>query len=263
MKGSLRRLALLLALLMLAPVVASGEALQDEKDAAAIEAFVDDVIATVNEMDAKAFATDEQADSLPSGLTEDAAQPAPKSRERTLSITGDTSTALNLGDRLWIAVGLVGVNAVEWRSSATNVAQARFDEETGLCKVTPVGAGTAKLTAQIVGGEEETWTVTLTVRNAYKPETLSFDDAMLYMKVGEELDVGALLRITPGDIEPQMLTWKLSNRSVAALDLSEGRVALVAKKVGKTKITVYGADKKVKAVVRVKIEAAASPATAK
>lgn len=126
---------------------------------------------------------------------------------------------------------------VTWKSSNTKVATVKNG------KVTAKAAGTAKITVKTANGK--TATCKVTVKVAVKKVKLSKTKVTLGVK--EKLNLKAT--ITPKNATNKKVTWKSSNKKVAAVS-SKGMVT--AKKTGKATITATVDGKKVTCKVTVK-----------
>ena len=104
---------------------------------------------------------------------------------------------------------------VTWRSSNEKVATV---DSNG--KVTPIGNGEAKITAEANG-----YTATCTVKVTTAVSGITLDKSELSMKVGDN-PVTLVAKVTPDDATDKTVTWSSSNVKVATVD-ANGKVTAV------------------------------------
>lgn len=97
----------------------------------------------------------------------------------------------------------------EWKSSNTTVAT--ITQKGELKAIKP---GTVTITANLVNGNKDVWTVTINKKPTPTKITLSAN--MLELKVGETKNI-KITNVEPSGVQCQNVTWSSSNKSVASV----------------------------------------------
>jgi|GEM_PF-987832 len=118
---------------------------------------------------------------------------------------GDYEETMNVHDTQTIPVTVIPSDAtnktLEWTSSDPDVASVADDGT-----VTALRPGTVTITVRSTDGGNASATATITVRDPYMPlEGMAFRSTVLYMTVGERLEVVPQLRFTPSNATDQRI----------------------------------------------------------
>nr|WP_043906626.1 VWA domain-containing protein [Parageobacillus genomosp. 1] len=150
---------------------------------------------------------------------------------------GDYKQTMEIGETQTIPVTIEPSDAtnqtLRWTSSDPDVATV----VDGTVKA--VQPGTVEITVKATDGSNVTATATITVIDPFVPlEAIDFQQEVLYMTVGEELDVESQLTFTPSDATDKSLDSVQSSASeYVEARLRQGKWYIVAKDVGYSTIT--------------------------
>lgn len=165
-------------------------------------------------------------------------------RHYEMSISKSASKTIYIGDTLQVSVGKG--KASSWSSSKEKVASVYYD---GACAhIEALAAGTAKITVKLTNKKK--YSLTLTVKDPYKPTGIKFQSSSLMMEVGEGIDLSdrEMLVLKPAYARTAF-TWKTSNKKVAQISKSG---MLTAVKPGSATITAITNNNK-KATLKVTV----------
>jgi uncharacterized protein YjdB len=150
---------------------------------------------------------------------------------------GDYKQTMEIGETQTIPVTIEPSDAtnktLQWTSSNPDVATVVDGT------VTAVKPGTVEITVKATDGSNVTATATITVIDPFVPlEAIDFQQEVLYMTVGEELDVESQLTFTPSDATDKSLdSVQSSAPEYVETRLRQGKWYIVAKDVGYSTIT--------------------------
>jgi von Willebrand factor type A domain/Bacterial Ig-like domain (group 2) len=150
---------------------------------------------------------------------------------------GDYKQTMEIGETQTIPVTIVPSDAtnktLEWISSNPDVAEV----EGG--KVTAKEPGTVKITVRATDGSNVSATATITVIDPFVPlEAIRFQQEVLYMTVGEELDIESQLTFIPSNATDKRLdSVQSSAPEYVEVRPQQGKWYIVAKDVGYSTIT--------------------------
>uniref|UniRef100_C5D5J8 Ig domain protein group 2 domain protein n=1 Tax=Geobacillus sp. (strain WCH70) TaxID=471223 RepID=C5D5J8_GEOSW len=152
-------------------------------------------------------------------------------------LTLDYKQTMEIGETQTIPVTIVPSDAtnqtLEWISSNPDVAEV----EGG--KVTAKEPGTVEITVRAMDGSNVSATATITVIDPFVPlEAIRFQQEVLYMTVGEELDIESQLTFIPSNATDKRLdSVQSSAPEYVEVRPQQGKWSIVAKDVGYSTIT--------------------------
>ncbi len=157
--------------------------------------------------------------------------------KRVRQLTLDYKQTMEVGETQTISVTIEPSDAtnktLQWISSNSDVAEV----EDG--KVTAKNPGTVEITVRAMDGSNVSATATITVIDPFVPlEAIRFQQEVLYMTVGEELDIESQLTFIPSNATDKRLdSVQSSAPEYVEVRPQQGKWYIVAKDVGYSTIT--------------------------
>ena len=263
-----KRLALLLALVMMAASFAMGEVVSEDIETVPVEAasselegwdlgangLLTEADEPLPEPEAipeaeeaplpEAF--EEIAEDLTDIVSKDGEETPPTPKTIQLSIDSKAEVEMNLGDTLIIRLSDSAKVVKSWTSGNKKVVKT-IDVDGGVATVNPIAAGTAKLTVKY--DKSKSFVVTVKVIDPYMPRAVHFKNEMpAEIPVGTTLNLEDYVGLEPSYARTTY-TWKCSG-SAAKVDKT-GK--LTAQKAGTATLTVTCADKKTKTTYKLTV----------
>lgn len=156
---------------------------------------------------------------------------------------GDYKQTMEIGETQTIPVTIVPSDAtnktLQWISSNPDVATV----EDGT--VTAIQPGTVEITVRAVDGSDVSATATITVIDPFVPlEAIRFQQPIIYMTVGEKVDVASILTFIPNNATNKNIQSVASGApEYVSVEKEQGRWYIVAKDVGYSAITAIAEEK--------------------
>ena len=149
-------------------------------------------------------------------------------------------------------------NTVTWKSAGAKIV--KVDKNTGV--LTPVKAGSAKVTATSTKAKKVKATITVKVIDLRIPTQLTIDQGeSIALSLGKNVTASLTVTAEPAATADKAVTWKSSNAKIVKVD---GNGVITAVKAGTAKITATSVrDKKVTKTIEVKVDDLRIPAGVK
>ena len=164
-------------------------------------------------------------------------------QSRTITMSGNSKTSINLGDTLEVHVSKT---VKSWHSSRKRIAIVAFDGEKAI--ITARKPGKVTLTAKL--STRRKIKLILTVKDPYLPNSVHFSNLSSHYIVGESVNLNDYITLEPS-YATSKITWKSSNKKV--VKISKGGV-MTALKAGTAKIIATTRNKR-KCTIKIKVVA--------